>query len=552
MNFGNKLYLYKDNGKRVEFKLDLQEWNDFKNREKVECSTNSLRECNVNASEFECLDCNELFSTCVHFDEDVALYDNDDVATIIPKNKSKEKGYCLKMNDKHSRTCTSKNGGNWILAKDSDNLISYVCKCSTPTLFDNNGKYSDCTTFNACLNGSIVEGWESLSDITCKCNANYMPIKLGIYPTCIKESEFKTATHEQIDLDDTFITDAYKGLKLINPCLIDAATNQVVLGAASVQITNGIAHCKILQPEKYVLLQFNDDYLVGNGGKYANGMMSYNLTETIEGTVYEKNTTVEGEYNTGRAIKAMNFKYSDEFPYLQANSANFGGGGPRYQYAAQITSRDSYMFVYDAQIPNQPDPVFGQMISFIPTYVSEFEATRRWFSGNVPYISSTIKSCKSLDIILIHKLTFGSKFPDFNRYGLEDVGKQDLESSELTKKYVPNVICRNGSKIVANIYSPIFTGIYFNNFEDGKLWTHMMSPGKVLVQQYRLLFTDWKPYNITNYTYPYDKYPPFAHDDLGAGLHVDNSFDTEEVSNPPEKYVKYVTNGKTFKWPTSR
>lgn len=558
MYYSRNLYLFTDNGQRVKLNINLDEWNKIKDRPMKDCLPTDLVECDVSRGGLDCFDCNQSFSQCVHFSNDETIFnDKNAIVTKIKKNKDANTGYCLKVTDKGQRTCTSKNGGKWILAQDNDALISYVCQCTSQHIFDNETKYGDCTKVNACKNGTIKDGWSSLSTIECECNVDYVPAKIGQYPACVKDSYFKIKPAETTEAPDEFLNPIYRGLKLPNPCNFDYLSKSFKPGAAVLAIENNVAYCKLIDRDNFTTIRFTDDYLLNNGGNFANGIISttFIATTTSFDDVFE---TVAKDASgksigvlRGKAIPIRKFTLTDKFPYLDRNSGNMGGTGTLYTSAAIIKNPiNAHIYVYEEITPIPVKLTLGNYVDYRPVFVSGFEATNRHFSGNIEFISPPLLNCGVFEIINLHKKFGNWAFPEFNIDGIVHVGKQNLEDASLVEKYVPPIFCNQNGIIVDNQFTKIFTGIYRNTIVDDIMWTHVVSPGKVLVQKMRGKIEGWSPQKIKSFQYKNGSYYGFATGDQGAGL-VSDGYDTDEVANPPKEFTPYTATVYTFKWPTS-
>ncbi len=547
----NKHVLYEDNGKRVHLILDDVDYNNVINQEQIDCNLDpeNLVECNYNNSLFECFNCKNIYSKCVRFENDEILHNDFGVKIgTIPKNNP-GKGYCMKINNPDIN-CLPKTGGKLILVKNEDGNYSFICYCTTPSLFDSLTKYSNCSVFRGCENGKIVEGWDSMENITCECNPGYTFHKIGIFPTC------KFTKNEVVEVDyvakDEFLLKEYRGLSLPNPCLFDAYTGEhVPTHLVELTMTNGIAHCRVIDQgeHEYTLIQFNDDYLLGNGGKYANGVVKFALLSNNLPTVYEY--IDESHYLVGKLVKRNNFVLYDQFPYLDESSGNRGGSGPIYDYIPLLgNSYNISLVVYNAETPTRPPLNALITISFIPVFVSNFEATHKYFSGNIPFIEKDFMECGTMKMIFLAK-GLGGKFPDFWSNGLEDLGKISdisvLKSTPFTSRYVSSLLCYDENKLLKmNQNSIIFTGIIANS----KNYSYPLVISKQLTQKFRASLENWKSFDIksSNFIVINDRYPEIAKDSFGASLTINRLYDDNEIGNPPKDYTKYNIERSIFKW----
>lgn len=543
----NKHVLYTDNGKRVHLLIDSTDYEDILKQDQIDCNLDSenLVECDFNGSPFGCFNCKNIYSRCVNFERDEILHDEFGTKLdTIPRNEP-GKGYCVKINNPEI-SCSAKNGGKMILVKDDSGGYSYICYCTTPGLFDSLTKYSDCSIFKGCENGNIVEGWDSMENITCSCNEGYIFQKNGIFPTC-KLTKNSLLEFEYL-AQDRYLLENYRGLNLPNPCLFDAYTGEhIPTHLVELTMTNGIAHCRIIVESSYALVTFNDDYLVGNGGKYANGVVEYMiLSSGEEQTIYEY--IDKDNYLTGKLIREGNFRFRDKFPYLDHTSGNYGGVGRFYDYIPKFKFNVN-MLVYHSEIPILPPLNIFNTISFIPTFVSNFDASHKYFSGNIPYIENSFVECGTMKLIFISKTLLG-KFPEFSSNGIEDVGRitnlDILKSEPFNSRYIANLLCHNSTTndIKMNQDSLIFTGIIAN----GKNFSSPLVTSKQLVEKFRSSLKDWKSLNIKKYISITDRHPEIAVGAFGASSTVHGTYDDDGVGNPPKDYTKYTIDRGIFKW----
>lgn len=548
--------LYTDNGKRVNFKLSLSEWEDIVNRERVECSSDNLVECNVSKADFDCFSCKAALSSCQHFSDDEELYGADGkVVGVIPKNRNEETGYCLRMAGKGKRECTTKNGGKWLLSKNDEGKYAYICYCSTPKIFSNSSLYGNCTNSSICLHGKIREGWNSLEKIECDCDSGYISMGTGINAKCLKKNSFQKQYLGEEHLKLEYIDKEFRGrnLALVNPCIIDALTGELTFGG-KVVLTDGIAYCEAVKPG-VITLQFDDDYLIGNGGKFANGIVS--ITDDpgqieTNGEIAETHTKREdgsfyGSF-IGFRIKRPHETVKLKYPFLDSHSANMGGLGTLYNYMSIIKNKNqSYMYFYHALTPEAVVFTPGTVASYIPVFSHAFEATIKQWHGNVPVYSIPIQEENTLYASFIWKGPFGERYPIFSRSRGEYRHLKLKETPSLTSNFIAPLFFKKNEETKVNPYSSLFSGIFLTRTIPSDTYTVGVSPGKVLATKYRFqVDSDWTPYRITKYNET--AVIPMVVKEYSDFFGVSADGPAEDVTNPGHEFTYWEIDGNRVKY----
>lgn len=511
--------LYTDNGNRVKTYL---------NNSNLPCL--EFTRCKVDEG---CVHCN---GKCIHFDEDTMVYDG----SILEKNIDENDGYCMfdLIDDRHNKKCTNKNGGKWLLTKTGADKYYFKCHCTSP-LFDN-GVDGDCSLFKGCIGGKLLPG----NDFICECPEGMIHKEVNGTPTCQKMNYFKIKGKSDVDLDSKFLMEKYIGYNVPNPCIYDFLNKQYVPHAGEIVIENEIAFCKVKDPQ-YTTVLFEDDYLLNNGGKYANGIVRISTSLPETGFMYE--TQTKNERGESTPLIGKRFKSNSiipKLPYLDPNSGNLGGTGQYFNFAAQISNFSySYIYVYFA-----PEPTLrtisdskSAFISYIPTFLGGVEITNRYYSGTIPVITPPI-SCGSFEILSTLQQVFG-KYSEFNKNNaVEHVGKENQTSDRLVKTYTMPNFCLNSGKLMENIYTKTFTGVYY----DDLTMISNISPGGYLVRLLRSSIPNWKDFNAKDFRF-HTKIPTIAKGSIGAGLVVDG-FDCEENANAEKKYARYNCSDKKLTW----
>lgn len=553
-----EMELFIDNGNRMKLSVGLDEWEKIRNRELEDCTDQNLVTCRIDKAFVDCFHCNQALASCVHFSNDVILHNNlNEEIGKVPKNENENEGYCLRLAGTDARKCTERNGGKWLLSKLRDGHYAYVCHCTTPTVFDRTSPYSDCTDFRGCMNGKLNENWSSLDNMTCDCNDGYSPSKNGPMPICERNNIFKDSDSMGIALPKDMVDPKYRGREftLPNPCLIDARTGNLAMSGGKLEYDASlkVAYCVSMSPS-YATIAFDDDYLYGNGGRYANAIYSVStvVDETMD-KMYETHTKrKDGSlYPTfvGYAHKLENF--IPKLPYLDDSSRNMGGNGAQYEYAAFIDYRENAkVYVYNAEIPSPTEMPIGNFISYLPTLTYAFNSDYPDYNGNLPFVDIKFRSCKQ-HIIVKLGLSGYDKYPQVSAGGIESLnGRDETTNSELLSRYIAAPFCKKDiySKDTPNPYTKTFTGIYSNRFIKGKVYTSPVSTGNYLTTLYRKQFdenwVDWKP---TAFGYISTYCPTLAWHDENAGR-LNDQYDCNGVSMPTKTYTPYDCTHDTFSW----
>lgn len=521
--------LYQDNGNRVV---------DYINTDNtLPCL--EFQKCKVDEG------CKNCSGKCIHFSNDVLLEDGHLLEGSLDPNE----GYCMLnlIDDRSSKKCSGRNGGKWVLTTNDKKSgeFYFKCFCSIPHLYMN-GEDGDCTLFRGCQGGSL----DTDSDVMkCNCPDNMVEIKTsnGV-PTCVARNYFHTKEKDDVDLDPKFLNPKFSKFNLPNPCIYDFLNKKFIIGAGEIIIEDGVAFCRVLKAN-YTTVRFQDDYLLNNGGKYANGIVRISSQPPTPGYVYETRTKNENgdiEEKVGKRFQAMFLDF--KLPYLDSNSGNRGGTGPMYNFAAQLTKfENSYVYVYEARRPTQRSILDSEstIVTFRPTYIATgLNVANRTYMGTVPFMSGLTECGKCYILGTLHKF-LNNKYKEFNeKNAVRNTGQTNQESDELTSTYTMPNFCLKGSKRMENVYTKTFTGIYY----DDTVVISPISPGSYLVNLYRSMIEGWTPFKVSSYLY-LTNVDQFATNAIGAGLTADG-IDCEEVANPPRRYARYTCTGDTFSWPT--
>lgn len=468
--FGN-VPLYTDNGNRIFFEMIGEEVLGG-GKGNSECTVKELVPCKMGVG--ACVECVQVLATCVHFDNDIELMDDNGLMISIPANDHPDDGYCLfLLDDRSEKKCTKRNGGKWIISKVDGGRYTYKCFCSESIYFTNETIGGDCTRFQGCKNGTISNpDYSYPEEIMCLCNTDYY-LADGAPPSCKKSNIFYSSKVTFMPLDHKYIADEYweyvdgEHVRLPNPCIIDAYTGEQHLFDGEIILEDGIAYCVSKNPH-FITLRFNDDYLRGNGGKFANGIMR--ITTAID---VNNETIYEFAKNPERPLSGRRIPYEDltiKLPYLEKDSGNMGGGG-RYYSSFPSISDVSYrmkVFVYDAEIPKMKRPTFDRtgILSYIPVFMPQgIESRSRVFNGMIPY-RNVINNIDGYGVAFYPTVPVKDEFDwHFGRTGLFEGSGLDMKDGRIRPYYVPHML-DNYNHI--NYNTTLFTGIVLSEFVDPK------------------------------------------------------------------------------------
>lgn len=498
----------------------------------LECDIDEYNEMGVGA---KCAQCKQISARCVNIP--LPVYSpTDQNLVIIQPNISPKKGYCLPAETIKS-SCTRRNGGKWILTTNSlpgsseddadiDKHLVYTfeCFCSTPNFFQSDYNLdNDCTRFVGCRNGTLEDGWKSFEDMKCTCPENlYEELKGNANqpPSCVLLNVYRRDYNSDIPqppfniLDKLYVEPDYLSLlqsnrlSLPDPCTFDVTTKTFIkdIGRVVLNKTGNIAYCESLH-SNYRTTVINDDYLRGNGGKYANAMFRFRINDNSE-----KNNDADDNYNDYEngimyevyrkgaqieniaGIRLPYYNFTVYLPFLETTSYNMGdASGRNYElYPIVPIQRQTFtmVYVFDVSHPDyELEIVFGNGISYIPSFMStSSESGYRVYNGAIP--------CVNVGYILTwqNKRAFWIMYPlpparDYkNKLGTkgimgdDELFRPDVESDKFTSGYGFN-FAYDGR---VEPYTELFTGTLFTYTIANRIYTRPVSCGlKVLTSKYR-------------------------------------------------------------------
>lgn len=487
-------------------KLILENKND-------ECKLDTLVECD-SKSPTACFNCKDHRSMCHHFETEVDYLDPETgQIKKIPSNRQPDRGYCLYLEDRGQRTCTAKNGGQWILTSDENNRYSWICNCQYPKIFISANLYADCTMFSGCpfhskaTNANDPALWNSFDEITCDCEPPHLfkPFaKKG--PLCTLPTYFEALHDDFVDfvplrhdyLDPKFaslFTDIRKR-KIPDPCKIDALSGEKVLSTkVGSRYWDNIVECYSYD-SRYVPVTFEHDYLLNNNGKFPNGIVKVSDSESSL-LVSETHTIKDnGSYKPliGYAFKVKDINPLIDLKFLRISPYPF----------AQRKSLSSLIFFYHAptQNPNYPiikqppevvdmRPVFVkyEYIIVLLLYIPGTEKTSFAFCGIRPF--RTTKLPKGNEIIFvanaqeIHELLW-QRASVFYSDKIKSFDNDTLNKSEHKQYFVPSMLMPldNYNHLTSRMIHPKATGVLIHNLE--KNVAYPISLNENLVNKYRM------------------------------------------------------------------
>lgn len=152
------------------------------------CTAEDLRKCDTN-NMLSCVGCQNLLSTCVHFEDDTLMYpldENDEISedpVLIPKNDSADEGYCLIVKTV-GESCSVH--GQLVLIQISPDAseTALICMCTEPGLIGNDTIDGNCTSLRIC-NGNVDDITKPIASLNCECPENFYSTRLEDgTPTC--------------------------------------------------------------------------------------------------------------------------------------------------------------------------------------------------------------------------------------------------------------------------------------------------------------------------------------------------------------------------------
>jgi len=273
---------------------------------------------------FESSGCSDPNRRCFHVSRSVRLKDG----TVLRANTSIDEGYCLQLEG--SNIECDRRFGESITTITSSGRLRTECRCFWPTLFDRKDVTSDCSSLVYACGGTgklihISTGRRlvdipsdeliDIHDFRCDSESGgvgdcaipgrdlhtglptYVPTPVdsrtgglclyeNISASPVISGRHTTATSIAVKgafVSDTF-ADSFKTdseAYVPNPCAFDTFRPDVLLGnECRLTLTpSGIGYCEPLS-ETVSTVQFDDDYLPKNGGRYSNAC--YKFTESKE------------------------------------------------------------------------------------------------------------------------------------------------------------------------------------------------------------------------------------------------------------------------------
>lgn len=514
----SRIIRFTDNHKYININIETSAWDDIQSEHRNDCSSKTLIKCEVN-KDFQCFNCTQVLASCVHFENDTPIYTNDttkqDIVAVIPKNTLPNEGYCLRFTDTRGRECSEKFGGKWALTKQ-ENSYAYVCVCSMQNIFTKSTIYGNCDTFLGChrigpsshappASISNPDTWQLVKDIQCECGDDYQFIAAtesdGALrpPYCLERNSFQQALTTFVALPKEYINEEYlegkasrSEIQLPDPCAYDALTGEQTGKRAKFSDVEKVAYCQSTR-DGFAAITFNSDYLIGNNGKYPNGIVRVSKQSALEGELFEVATRRNGgQRNTvyppfvGHRYWVRDFLF--HLPYLDKDSRNMGGSGAQFNFAAFIPKENigtAKIWVYSPELPRsiaEKKYKVGSMVTYIPTFSYTFEIRHVYFLGTVPFIDvPAFGNSFTQYIITLHLPTF--KWPQFSSDGLMYVWTPNLCGEEFLNYYaMPTIVRDANGQSKLSWRSRVFTGTILTQGDNGRTISKFISPGSVVLR----------------------------------------------------------------------
>ncbi|ACD03488.1 pif-1 [Musca domestica salivary gland hypertrophy virus] len=559
----------------------------------IECDLDDNNELGRDAV---CAQCKQISARCVNIREPIYRAD-DPSRVLIEPNSSPTKGYCLPSKTIETK-CTRRNGGKWILSTVGDSVsnatardlvYTFECYCSTPNFFQTEtigADSGDCTRFVGCRHGKLEsDTWSSYEDMRCLCPTKMYEAKIGsaneppscvplnvyrrVYDNADNKPPFEILSQQYIDPDYLVLLrgggNSEQQISLPNPCTFDVTTKTFIRGIGRVvwDSTAKIAFC-MSSHENYTTVIMNDDYLIGNGGKYANAMFRYRISTTDESNDdaddnmnrYE-NATVYEVLRKGARVRTLSgvripyWNFTVYLPYLETNSYNMGNGSGRHYATHPIIpferQRYTFVYVYQAEVPDHRDEiVLGNGIQYIPAFMTtSFESSYRVYNGTIPCINVSEQDSGTSSVRrfwILYPTPPGAAYK--TKLGttgiMGELTRPNVESDRFTAGYSFHFAHDNE----VEPYTDLFTGTIFTYTLNKKVYSRPVSPGdELLVSKYRRNY-DPQWINRPRETIKgYSPSQPFQFALTGRDTHMftRNSYDVERngVGVAKQKIARY-------------
>ena len=482
----------------------------------LNCTLNEkLIPCQLDDENNVCDGCKQVYATCVHIDNDV--YSDDGQTVLIPANKEANEGYCL-PHKLAAESCSRRHGGKWILTTSNDNrdeiLYTFECLCSTPNFFVNNPEDgNNCTLFVGCSGGKMKnpDTWRTYDDIECECGPQDKAVPgqppycapLNIYlrqytnddePFSVIPANYLDPAYRVLLTVDDKTVDSYT---LPDPCTFDVVTRTYIRGIGKIQYDKTTNTCFCVSTNSnYMTTILNDDYLLNNGGKYANAMMKIRInSEDGEETsnVYEIQRK-GAEQSTLVGVRVRYTNYPIKLPYLESESFNMGNKyGFNYQLFPTIPKERqsfAYVYCYEAMTPNSSNIIVpqGHHITYVPTFMSDgIDSRYRVYNGCIAHVDVPAYEPKNKQgYMMIYPIPPATEYKSI--YGttgiMGSLTSPDVNSGKFVSTYAMPMVGKNDN---FEIYSRLFTGTVFVYTINGKVYMRPVSCGiETLTQKYRL------------------------------------------------------------------
>lgn len=504
--------LFEDNGKRISLQV-VSSLPDSIDQDIRDCELVPLKKCRTDNHNLDCFSCKEKLTKCHNFTEMSEVQLMSGVTMQIEPNADSSEGYCLYILGKENRKCTLKKGGRWVLTEYEPGKYSYLCHCVHSNIFTRNSNYSDCDVFVGCNNRgkwTENEGWRYLGDIKCKCDQGYRASNDNGYPACMKQNFFHTENDSEFILPMAMIDPIYRTLfdspniYLPNPCKIDALTGKFSSNSGYVKYDElrRIAYCATNNNE-YVTVSFEDDYLIGNGGRWSNGVVRVVEKYSPLGDVYEASTR-RRRSKLSYGVLAGKRYYADrltfKLPYLDVDSRNMGGLGISYKGFFNKLEKQTmrFIFIYNASTPEPVKMRIGKVVTYTPLFIAERDSRFKYYLGNM--------ATTSLPLYPINVISIFNKTVPWGRRGYYHFMSEDWpdkayacgpnEINKFDQFILPLFyIDKSGNKVI-NENSSIYTGVFLTRVNTDGSFTSPIATSNYL----KILYKKQSPISTRKFT----------------------------------------------------
>lgn len=395
--------------------------------------------------------------------------------------------------------CTVKRGGQLVLSYDRIfQQYRLLCNCTKPQYFTGNNE-GDCNHVTACAD--YVPGTDTdIKTLKCICNEKWEIFKdyNNGGPVCSPVNFFTSAydplSYETVPkMEWQYVSEQYRRLfrniekrSMPDPCRIDGYSGQVLPTTAAYMLyvrhpDGDYVRCQT-NNDNYIPITFNSDYLIGNDGRYPNGIIqTSNYGNVITG--YEFGAVKNGAYGPLIPFKqvlkrAANQKLLDFIPW-DAYGFKYNRNSLIVRFFTPITSEEA-AYEIKTQFPYVSVLVCAPQIFKVIQHVGRW----RWHAA-ASYMSPaavivainklhttqfyiTYGCCIEVNKVSMDPLDRFNIWEGISVTGTRDPPKDESPAYVVREKFAifqkifnkRNIVQVGTDNVYLNSESPSFTGIY--------------------------------------------------------------------------------------------